>query len=92
MQTMCSWWLIFGYIFGYDPKVGFKHAHIVVAAADYDEPKMGQVVILLTNQAIEMKGLDHQLLWLVQCSMNGVLIDEVLKLLAPIHSETMYDK
>ena len=53
-------------VFGYDPKVGLKHACIVNAAVAYTEPETGQVVILLINQAIEMKGLNHHLLCLMQ--------------------------
>ena len=55
----------------------------------YTEPEIGQVVILLTNQAMAVKDLDHYLLCLMQCCMNGVIIDEVAKFLAPISSETM---
>ena len=45
-------------VYGYDPKVGSKHACIVNAAVTYDQPKTGQVIILLINQAID-EGLDH---------------------------------
>ena len=45
------------------------HCHI------YSEK--GQVVILSTDKAIEMKGLDHDDLFPMQCFMNGVLIDGV---------------
>ena len=37
-----------------------------------------------------MKGLDHHLLCPMQCHMNGVLIDEVPKFLAPVLSETTH--
>ena len=76
-------------IFGYDPKSESKHTHIVDAATANTEPETDQVVILLLNQAIEMKGLNHHLLCQMQCCMNGVLIDEVPKFLAPIPSETI---
>ena len=52
-------------VFGYDPKAGSKHAHIVDAAVVYSEPKTGQAVILLMNQAIEMKSLNYHLVWLM---------------------------
>ena len=42
-------------VFGYDPKAGSKHAHIVNATVADMEPETGHVVILLINQAIEMK-------------------------------------
>ena len=39
---------------------------------------------------IEMKGLNHHLLYLMQCNVKGVLIIEVPKFLAPVPSETMH--
>ena len=77
-------------IYGYNPKAVSKFSHIVDATVAYTEPKTDHFVIILINQVIEMKGLDHHLLCLMQCSMNGVLIDEVPKFLAPFPSETMH--
>ena len=76
--------------FEYNPKAWLKHACIVNAAVAYTESEKGQVVILLFNQAIEMKGLNHHLLGPMQCWMDGVFIDEVPKFLAPIPNETMH--
>ena len=45
---------------------------------------------LLNQPDIEMKVKDHHLLCLVQCWMNGVLINEVPKFLTTIPSETMH--
>ena len=56
-------------VFGYDPKAGLKHDHIVNAAVAYIRPETGQVVILLINQGIKMKGLNHQLLCPMKCCM-----------------------
>ena len=77
-------------VYGYDHKAGSKHACIVNANVAYTKLETGQVVILLINQAIEMKGLDHHLLCMMQCCINGVLIDEVPKFVAPIPSKTMH--
>ena len=77
-------------VFGYNPKSGSKHACIVIATVAYTEPETGHAVIFLMNQVLEMKGLDHHLLYPMQCHVNGVLIDEVPKLLAPIPSKTMH--
>ena len=77
-------------VFGYDFKVRSKCACIVDATIAYTEPKTGQVVILSINQAIERKGLNHLFLCPMHCLMNGVLIKEVPKFLAPIPSETMH--
>ena len=37
-----------------------------------------------------MKGLNHHILYQMQCCMNGVVIYEVPKFLTPIPSETMH--
>ena len=47
--------------FVYDPKAGSKHAYIVDASVAYDEHWTGQIVILVIQQSIEMKCLDHHL-------------------------------
>ena len=54
-------------VYGYDPKSGSKHACLVDATVIYIEPKTGQVALLLINQVIEMKDLDHNIL----CPMNS---------------------
>ena len=77
-------------VFGYDLKVGSRHACPINVIFAYNEPQMGQEVIILTHHAIEMKGLNHQLMHPMQCCMNGVWINEVPKFLAPNHSETMH--
>ena len=74
-------------VFGYDPRAGSEHAHIVDTTVAYTEPETDQVAILLINQVIEMKGLTHHLLCPMQC-MNAVLIDEVTKFMAPLPSYT----
>ena len=81
-------------IFVYDPKAVPKDACIVDATVAYTEPETdperGHVVILLMNQAMEMKDLNHHLICLMQCYVNGVLIDEKPKFLAHVLSETMH--
>ena len=67
---------------GFNPKAGSKHAHVVDASLAYIECEIGQVVIHLLKQAMNMKGLDNQL--------NGILINEVPKILANIASETKH--
>ena len=54
-------------VYGYDPKVGSKHACIVDIMVVYDEPKAD---IFLIHQAIEIKGLDHHLLCPMHCCMK----------------------
>ena len=77
-------------VYEYNSKPGSEHACIVDAALSDAIPETGQVVILSINQVIEMKGHDQHLLCLMLCHMNGMLIDEVPKFLAPIPSETMH--
>ena len=62
---------------------------MVNVAVTYIVPEISQVVILLINQVIEMKGLDHHLLCPMQHHVNGAMIDEIPKFLASILSETM---
>ena len=64
-------------VYGYNPKAGSKYAYFIDATVAYTVPETGQVVILSINQGIEMKGLKHHLLCLMQCHVNGVLMDEV---------------
>ena len=73
-------------VFGYDPKAESKHANLANVAVAYMEPETSQVVIILIIQVIEMKSHNHFLLCLMQCCMNGVLIDDIPKFLAPILS------
>ena len=61
-------------------------------ARAYTESGIGQVVIFLINQTIEMEELYHHLLCPMLHCLNGVLINEVPKFLAPISSETTHAK
>ena len=77
-------------VFRYYPKAESKHVHIVNATVARTEPETGQVVIHLINQEIKMKGLEHQLLCLMQCCMNSALINKVSKFFIPIPGKTMH--
>ena len=66
------------------------HTCIVDAAVAYTESDRGKAIILSISQVIKMNSLDCHLLCSIQSCMNGVLIDEVSKFLAPILSETMH--
>ena len=76
-------------VYGYDAEAGLKCTCEVNAAVAYTLPETHQIFNLSINQVFEMKGLVHHLLCPMQCHVNGVLIDEVPKFLAPIPSETM---
>ena len=73
-------------VFTFDPKAESMHDCIVNAAVAYTKPETGQVVIHLMNQAIEINGLDHHILCLILCPMNGVLIEDV-----PSGSSSLWD-
>ena len=77
-------------VFVYNSKRGSKSVCIVDVAIAYAELETGQVVIVLINDAIEIKGLNHHLLILTQHHETIVLINEVSKFLEPIFSETMH--
>ena len=77
-------------VYGYDPKAGFKGACIVNATVAYTESESCQVIIFLLNQAIEVKSLEYHHLCPMQCCIDGVLIDEVPKFLAPVLSKIMH--
>ena len=77
-------------VFGHDSKAGIRCACIVNAVIAYTEPEMVQVIILLINLKMDKNGLNHHLFCPTQCCMNGVLIDEVPKFLAPVPSENTH--
>ena len=51
---------------------------------------MGQEFIFMVNQVIQRKVLDHHLIFSMLCCMKGVVIDEIIDLLAPIPIETTH--
>ena len=65
---------------GYD-KVKSTVYPMVTAALAYDDPRTGQPVILVVNQAIHIKTLQHNLLCPMQLRMNDVEVDECPKFL-----------
>jgi len=71
-------------VYGFDPSDGSKSARIVDAAIKYISPFTGEKFILMINQAIEIKGLDHHLLCPMQCRLNGARINELPKFLADL--------
>ena len=79
-------------IFGFGPKAGSKHVHVVNPKVASGNPKTVKLLIFMIKQAIEIKRLDYHLLCPRKCCMNVVLIDEVLKVLAFISSDTILAK
>ena len=54
---------------------------IVSAAVAYDDPKSGEVIILIFHQALHMPELDHCLLCPMQLRLNDVVLNERPKFL-----------
>ena len=52
---------------------------IVMAAIAYDNPTMGQAILLIIHQAIYVKGMDHNLLCPMQLCHNGIKVNECPK-------------
>ena len=67
---------------GYNHKVGLKHSHVVGAAVAHDEPKMGQIIIILINQTFEMNGLDHHFL----CPMQSNETTHATQIMNPFNA------
>ena len=61
---------------------GLSDCPIVTAALAYDDPRTGEVHILLINQAIYFEHLENNLLCPMQMRMNDILIDECPKFLS----------
>ncbi len=48
----------------------------------YDDPQTGRTIHLIINQAIHIPHLDHHLLCPMQCCVNDVIVNDLLKFLA----------
>jgi hypothetical protein len=67
---------------GYDESLGsetYQTLRIVVA---YDDPQTGRTLHLINNQAIHIPHLDHHLLFPIQCRVNDMIVNNLLKFLA----------
>ena len=79
-------------VFGFDSNAGSNHAYMVDSTVASNKLKMSQEIILMINQAIEIKGLNHDLLCPMKFCLNGVVINKVPKFCAPVPSETIHTK
>ncbi len=61
----------------FDPSQPDQKATVIDAAIKYTRHNTGDPMILLINQAILVPEVDHCLLCLMQCRINGVEINEV---------------
>jgi hypothetical protein len=60
---------------------------IVTAAIAYDDPKSGQVYILILHQALHFEEMDHCLLCPMQLRLNDVTLNERPKFLTTLPSD-----
>ncbi len=67
---------------GYDESLGSKTYKIVSGVDAYDDPQTGRTLHLIINQAIHITQLDHHLLCPMQCHVNDVIVNDLLKFLA----------
>jgi hypothetical protein len=69
-------------VYGYDQNLGSKTYQTVSGVVAYYDPHTGEVFHLIINQAIHIPHLDHHLLCPLQCRVNDVTINKMLKFLA----------
>jgi hypothetical protein len=69
-------------VMGYDESLGTKTYKTVRGVVAYTDLKTERTLRLIINQAIHVPHLDHHLLYLMQCCMNNVIVDETPKFLA----------
>ena len=67
---------------GYDESLGSKTYQTVSGVVPYDDPWTGRTLHLIINQAIHIPHLDHHLLCPMQCHVNDVIVNDLLKFLA----------
>jgi hypothetical protein len=68
-------------VVGYDPQQGSQTFETVSGILAFDHPRDGQVYHLVFHQTIHMPQLDHHLLCPMQCCVNDVTVNDVLKFL-----------
>ncbi len=69
-------------IVGYDASLGTHTFKTVSGAFAYTDHMTGRMLHLVINQEIHIPHLDHHLLCPMQCHVNDVTVDEMLKFLA----------
>ena len=78
------------YVYSYDQKDGLRSAKIVDATVGYQDPQSSWRFFLMIKQAIHKDGLVNHLLCLMQCHLNVVQINEVLKFLPENPNKTTH--
>ena len=64
---------------GYDPELVSRDFKTASAVLDYTHPLTGQIYHLVIHQSIQIPNLDHHLLCPMQCRVNDITINDVLK-------------
>ena len=68
-------------VYGYNSKSRHKNITTVDAAVAYDDPWTGDTSVLLINQAIMIPSIKNMLLCPMQCHLDGMAVNDVLKFL-----------
>jgi hypothetical protein len=68
-------------VVGYDESLGSKTYQTVSGVVAYDDPQTGRTLHLIINQAIHIPHLDHHLLCPMQCRVNDMTVNNLLKFL-----------
>jgi hypothetical protein len=68
-------------VVGHNPQQGLQTFETVSSVLAFDHLRDGQLYHLVFNQAIHMPHLDHHLLCPMQCRVNDVTVNDVLKFL-----------
>ncbi len=58
----------------------FFHPQMENGVVAYDDPQTGRTLHLIINKAIHIPHLDHHLLYPMQCHMNDVTINNLVKI------------
>ena len=76
---------------GYDPnQAAAQSLRIVSAALAYDDPRSGEVIILVLHQAISIPHLDHNFVSPFQMRLNDVKVNDTPRFLTEKPSETTH--
>ncbi len=75
---------------GYDESLGSNNYQTVSGVVAYDDPQIGRMLHLIINQAIHIPHLDHHLLCPMQCPVNDVTVNNLLKFLVADPTDQMH--
>ena len=69
---------------------GHVRVHVVTAALAYDDPTMGELIILILYQVISIPRMDTDLLCPMQMQINGVQVLEIPEFMATVSLDSTH--